>query len=33
MTGLRKNIQEINSKFVAKDFIGISTFFWNVISQ
>uniref|UniRef100_UPI004027ABB8 hypothetical protein n=1 Tax=Dialister sp. TaxID=1955814 RepID=UPI004027ABB8 len=27
MTGLRKNIQEINSKFVAKDFIGISTFF------
>ena len=26
MTGLRKNIQEINSKFVAKDSIGISTF-------
>lgn len=26
MTGLRKNIQEINSKFVAKDSIVISTF-------
>lgn len=26
MTGLRKNIQEINSKFVAKDSIGSSTF-------
>lgn len=26
MTGLRKSIQEINSKFVAKDSIGISTF-------
>lgn len=30
MAGLRKNIQEINSKFVAKDSIGISTFVGTV---